>query len=100
MIGRVPEPATAAEGARAAADGAVVVYWRRGCPFTARLRLTLGRHAREAVWVDVWADPDASTYVRSVNGGDEVVPTVVIDGQPRTNPPPRLVSRALADRRR
>lgn len=100
MLGRGPENVTAAEAARAAADGEVVVYWRKGCPYTMRLRLTLGRRAREAVWVDVWADADASAYVRSVNGGDEVVPTVVIDGRPHTNPPPRVVARALADRRR
>ena len=99
MLGRVPGSVTAAEAARAAADGAVVVYWRKGCPFTARLRLALGRRAREAVWVDVWADPDASAYVRSVNSGDEVVPTVVIAGRAHTNPPPRVVARALADRR-
>ena len=99
MLGRVPDSVSAAEAARAAADGQVVVYWRTGCPFTMRLRLLLGRHAREAVWVDVWADPEASAYVRSVNGGDEVVPTVVLDGRPLTNPSPRVVARALAARR-
>ncbi|SEP64408.1 glutaredoxin domain-containing protein [Microlunatus flavus] len=91
---------THAEAVRAAAGGAVVVYWRKGCPFTARSRLVLGSRAREAVWVDVWADPDASAYVRSVDGGDEVVPTVVIGGRPHTNPSPRVVARALAARRR
>ena len=42
-----------------------------------------------------WADDEASAYVRSVNDGDEVVPTVVIAGTPRTNPPPREVLAAL-----
>ena len=86
---------SAAEGARAAGDGRVVVYWRKGCPFCKLLQLVLGKRVVDVVWVDVWADPDASAYVRSVNGGDEVVPTVVIDGVARTNPPPREVVAAL-----
>ena len=88
-------PASVADGARAAAEGRVVVYWRKGCPFCQRLRLGLGKRVREVVWVDVWADPDASAYVRSVNDGNEVVPTVVIGGVPHTNPPPREVLAAL-----
>lgn len=37
------------------------------------------------------ADQDAAEYVRSVNGGHETVPTVVVDGHPLTNPDPALV---------
>lgn len=95
MFNRKPPSVTAEQGARAAAEGRVVVYWRRGCSFCQRLHLVLGRRVRDVVWVDVWADPDASAYVRSVNGGDEVVPTVVIDGRPRTNPRPSEVVAAL-----
>ena len=95
MFDRKPPSVPYAEGVRAAEDGRVVVYWRKGCPFCKRLQLTLGRSVKDVVWVDVWADPDASAYVRSVNGGDEVVPTVVIGGVPRTNPPPREVAAAL-----
>ncbi|WP_299925257.1 glutaredoxin domain-containing protein [uncultured Nocardioides sp.] len=95
MFNRRPASVSAAEGARAAGDGRVVVYWRKGCPFCKRLQLVLGKRVADVVWVDVWADPDASAYVRSVNGGDEVVPTVVIDGVARTNPPPRAVVAAL-----
>jgi glutaredoxin len=95
MFDRKPASVSAAEGARAAAEGSVVVYWRKGCPFCKRLQLTLGKKVKDVVWVDVWADPAASAYVKSVNGGDEVVPTVVIGGVPRTNPPPREVVAAL-----
>lgn len=86
---------SAAEGARAADEGRVVVYWRKGCPFCARLRLALGKRAADVIWVDVWADAEASAYVRSVNDGNEVVPTVVIDGVVHTNPAPRVVAAAL-----
>lgn len=96
MIAHRPVSVSAADGARAAADGRVVVYWRRGCPFTQVLRLVLGKRGADAVWVDIWADPDGAAYVRSVNGGNETVPTVVIDGVPHTNPSPRSVVAALS----
>jgi mycoredoxin len=95
MFRRKPASVSAAEGARAAEEGRVVVYWRKGCPFCKRLELTLGRKVADVVWVDVWADPAASAYVRSVNDGDEVVPTVVIGGVPHTNPPPGQVRAAF-----
>lgn len=90
-----PTSVSATEGARAADEGRVVVYFRRQCLFCERLRLTLGRLGRRAVWVDIWADPDAAAYVRSVNQGDETVPTVVIEGTAHTNPAPSLVRQAL-----
>lgn len=96
MILPSPRSVSAAEGAQAAADGRVVVYFRRYCAFCERLRLALGREGRrKVVWVDIWADPDAAAYVRSVNGGDETVPTVVIEGTAHTNPAPSMVRRAL-----
>jgi len=57
------------------------------------------KYADRARWVDIWSDPDGAEYVRSVNdAGNEVVPTVVIDGVPYTNPSPGLVRNALARR--
>ncbi len=95
MFDRKPASVSAAEGARAADEGKVVVYWRGGCTFCQRLHLVLGKKVRDVVWVDVWADPEASAYVRSVNDGNEVVPTVVVGGLPHTNPSPRMVSSAV-----
>lgn len=73
----------------------MVIYWRKGCPFTRRLRLALGKRGAQAVWVDIWDDAEAAAYLRSVNDGNETVPTVVIAGQPHTNPAPRIVVAAL-----
>lgn len=87
--------ATQAE-AEALAHQGVWVYHRAGCPFCLRLTVGLGRRARRARWIDIWADPEAAAYVRSVNDGNETVPTVVIDGVPHTNPPPAGVRAALA----
>lgn len=98
MFAHKPVSVSAVEGARAAAEGRVVIYWRKGCPFTKRLRLVLGKRGADAVWVDIWADPDAAAYVRSVNDGNETVPTVVIAGRPHTNPPTRRVVEALSRR--
>jgi mycoredoxin len=77
--------ASHAEAAAVAHQG-VWVYHRAGCPFCLRLTLGLGRRAREARWVDIWADPDAAAYLRSVNDGNETVPTVVVDGTGFVNP--------------
>lgn len=95
MIGPSPEAVSAAAGAQAAADGKVVVYFRRMCLYCEKLRISLGSARNDVVWVDIWADPDAAAYVRSVNDGNETVPTVVIDGEAHTNPPPKLVKAAL-----
>jgi mycoredoxin len=79
-------------------DRPVIVYWRPGCGFCARLRSALGSRAEQAHWVNIWQDPEAAAYVRGVNDGNEVVPTVVIDGRPFTNPDPSVVLEALEPR--
>lgn len=76
----------------------VVIYWRPGCVFCARLRARLGSLRRRATWVNIWQDPAAAAFVASVNDGNEVVPTVVIDGVPFTNPEPDRVREVLAAR--
>lgn len=81
---------------RAHADGAVVVYWRPGCPFCARLRRGLGARRHDVLWVNIWSDEDAAAFVRSVNDGNETVPTVVVgDRGVWTNPEPRRVREAI-----
>ncbi|MBD0674629.1 glutaredoxin domain-containing protein [Streptomyces sp. CBMA156] len=80
---------------RSAADGRPVVYWRPGCRYCLRLRLRLGRTARQLHWVDIWRDPEAAALVRAANGGDETVPTVVVNGRPHTNPDPAWVREQL-----
>ncbi|MGB3256514.1 MAG: glutaredoxin domain-containing protein [Ornithinimicrobium sp.] len=78
-----------------AQDKHVVVYWRPGCPFCARLRSALGAAAKKAVWVNIWQDREAAEFVRSLNQGNETVPTVLLDGEPVTNPDPVLVKARL-----
>jgi mycoredoxin len=97
VLGRPPHTPHA-EAATGLDDG-VTIYWRDGCPFCLRLRRAVHKQASRATWVDIWSDPEAAAYVRTTNeGGNEVVPTVVIDGVAHTNPQPRLVKAALASR--
>lgn len=82
--------------AQAAAREGVAIYWRPGCPFCLALRTRIGKYADCASWVNIWEDEEAAAYVRSVNQGNETVPTVVIDGVPHTNPRPGVVRKWLA----
>lgn len=74
----------------------VVIYWRPGCGFCSRLRSTLGGDAEKATWINIWEDKAAAAIVREANNGDEVVPTVMLDGIAVTNPDPSLVKAKLA----
>lgn len=76
-------------------DFPVVVYWRPGCVYCLRLRGALGKDKDKATWVSIWADEEAAAFVRSINGGNETVPTVRIGEQVHTNPEPDLVRAAL-----
>lgn len=58
------------------ASGGVVIYWRPGCPFCQRLEAGLGETGERALWVNIWEDQAAEDYVKSVNEGNAVVPTV------------------------
>ncbi|MGN9757007.1 glutaredoxin domain-containing protein [Streptomyces sp. SD31] len=76
---------------RSAIDGRPVVFWRPGCKYCIRLRIRLGRSARQLHWVNIWRDPAGAAAVRAANDGNETVPTVVVAGRPRTNPDPEWV---------
>ncbi|MBE7372072.1 glutaredoxin family protein [Dermacoccus barathri] len=73
----------------------VTIYWRPGCVFCMRLENALGASRNKATWRNIWEDDEAREFIAMVNDGNEVVPTVVIDGRPHTNPDPALVARAL-----
>ena len=79
------------------AEERLVVYWRPGCPYCARLRtrLKLGRVPYTAV--NIHEDPRAAALVREHNDGDELVPTVRLDGDRwMSNPSYRDLRTAMA----
>ena len=62
--------------------------------------MLLGRKLKKA-GVDlskhnIWDEPDAATFVRSVANGSETVPTVVIGDRAMVNPSAKQVLAALA----
>ncbi|WP_033329193.1 glutaredoxin domain-containing protein [Streptomyces yerevanensis] len=81
---------------RSTVDGRPIVYWRPGCTYCLRLRIRLGRNPRQVHWVNIWRDSTGAAAVREANDGNETVPTVVVDGQPHTNPDPTWVRKQLS----
>ena len=73
----------------------VTVYWRPGCPYCAALRRGLRRAGLPTAEVNIWADPEAAGIVRSIAGGNETVPTVVVAGTGLVNPKVRTVLDAV-----
>ncbi|MEU4096966.1 glutaredoxin domain-containing protein [Streptomyces sp. NPDC026673] len=73
----------------------VVVYWRPGCPFCMKLRAQLLFTRLPHTKVNIWRDPGAAAFVRSVAGGNETVPTVTVAGRPMVNPSLRKLKNAV-----
>ncbi len=76
----------------------LVLYTRPGCPFSAKLRVKLALARIPYRPVDIWQDEDAAAIVRSVNDGNELVPTVRVGEVFLSNPTFRQVKAALAAR--
>ena len=64
----------------------VTFYWRPGCGFCSMLRSGLERAGLPFREVNIWDDPDAAAFVRSVADGNETVPTVTIGDVSLVNP--------------
>lgn len=77
------------------AEQSVLVYFKPGCPFAARLRigLTLARVPHRSH--SFRSDEDAAALVRAANGGNEVSPTVLVGDTYLTNPSLKAVRAAL-----
>lgn len=74
----------------------LTVYRRDHCGYCWRLERALVKAEVGYESRDIYADPDAAAFVRSVNNGNETVPTVVIgDDDVRTNPDPDELLRDL-----
>ncbi|MDQ3385613.1 MAG: NrdH-redoxin [Actinomycetota bacterium] len=74
----------------------VTFFWRPGCGFCTRLRSGLERAGVVLDERNIWDDPDAAAFVRSVARGNETVPTVVVRGSALVNPPAAEVIALLA----
>lgn len=71
-----------------------VVYYKPGCPFGIRLRLALALHGVPFTAVRFRDDEEGAGRVREVNQGNEISPTVHVNGRWLTNPRWREVAQA------
>jgi len=78
----------------------IVMYTRPGCPYCFILRAGLRRAGLVFEEVNIWKDPDAAAFVRSVANGNETVPTVVVGGVRMVNPSAQRVQAVAAALRR
>ncbi|MGW3568635.1 glutaredoxin domain-containing protein [Streptomyces sp. NPDC000941] len=74
----------------------VVVYWRPMCPYCMKLRLRLRFTGLRYTEVNIWRDPEAAAFVRSVADGNETVPTVTVAGRAMVNPSKKQLMEAVA----
>jgi mycoredoxin len=72
-------------------------FWRPGCPFCGSLRHRLKRLGVTVNEINIWEDPVAAGFVRSVAKGNETVPTIAVGDSALVNPSPRAVLALLAD---
>lgn len=72
------------------------MYTRPGCPFSAKLRAKLNLARIPYTKIDIWEDQDAAAVVRSVNDGNELVPTVQVGEVFLSNPSVREIKAALS----
>ncbi|MBM7167711.1 NrdH-redoxin [Streptomyces sp. G44] len=74
----------------------VVIYWRPMCTYCIKLLLRLRFSRLRYTTVNIWKNPQAAGFVRSVAGGNETVPTVTVAGRPMVNPTGRQLLDAAA----
>ncbi len=75
---------------------AIQFYWRPGCPFCMSLGRALSGIELPLEKHNIWEDPDAAAFVRSVANGNETVPTVRVGDQFMVNPSAKQVAAAVA----
>ncbi|MFY9208450.1 MAG: mycoredoxin [Candidatus Nanopelagicales bacterium] len=69
-------------------SNSVIMYSTVWCGYCQRLKAQMMRAGIEYTEVDIEVDPESAAFVASVNGGNEVVPTLKFaDGTTLTNPP-------------
>ncbi|WP_033211988.1 mycoredoxin [Kitasatospora phosalacinea] len=82
-------------------SGTVTMYSTTWCGYCNRLKSQLDREGIAYSEINIEQDPASASYVESVNGGNQTVPTVVVvsasgEQSVMTNPSLRQVQAALA----
>ncbi len=79
----------------ATSEAGVAFYWRPGCPFCMALERSLNKAGIPLDKRNIWDDPDAAAFVRSVADGNETVPTVAVGQTFMVNPNRKQVVKAM-----
>lgn len=76
----------------------LTMYTTTWCGYCFRLKTALKSAGISYTEIDIERDPAAADFVRSVNGGNQTVPTVKFaDGSALTNPNAAQVKQRLAE---
>ena len=68
----------------------IIMYGTSWCGDCHRSRRLLDRHEIPYTWIDIDRDPEAKAYVREVNDGRQIVPTILFpDGDILVEPSDR-----------
>ena len=67
-------------------DPSIVMYWRPGCGFCAALDRELSKAELSFEKRNIWESPDDAAFVRAVADGNEIVPTLMVNGTAMVNP--------------
>jgi len=82
------------------ATAQLTMYTTPWCGYCRNLKRQLAREGIEMTEIDIERDSAAAEYVMEVNGGNQTVPTVVVDAPGgrtvMTNPSVRQVKEAMA----
>jgi mycoredoxin len=83
------DPSSPASSAPASA--VITVFWRPGCGFCSGLFRQFDQLNVPYDAVNIWDDPAGAAFVRSVDRGNETVPTVLVGSVALVNPSIREV---------
>jgi mycoredoxin len=81
----------------AMSEKVITMYWRPGCGFCSALERQLVRNDLTFEKRNIWDDPTAAEFVRSVARGNETVPTLTIGDTSMVNPSIDEVLAALVE---
>jgi thioredoxin reductase (NADPH) len=77
-------------------EPAMTVYGAAWCPHCRRLKKFLAAHRVRYAYVDIDADPQAIERVKELQGGGQIIPTVVYpDGTHEVNPSNEVLARRI-----
>ena len=76
----------------------ITVYGADWCGYTIAARELLDAEGVPYRYVNVEQDPDASEWVKAQNGGQEIKPTLLIDGDVLSAPEADVLDRELRQR--